>query len=280
MLSSIAGRSLRVEYGRSQIVGSAGALAAGAGRAGAAAVCFGASAFGAVAPAFGGTAFGFCAAVASVFAGAIVEDWLAGEPAAPAGLAGVGLVGADAVVAAPGSATAFGRFGSVFGAAAGAGLVAPGFALAAGVARSILGGLRAGAGAGIAVIGADGVAAIGGAARSFDRVSHQPAAAATTISAASTGKRLRLRRVETTGLPSVGASPSRRCCSDFFKASRISDMGFLEPAPSSGAVDHSSSIAGAHAPYRTVRASRGPLSSSAESANSVSGPTMPSALMP
>jgi len=60
------------------------------------------------------------------------------------------------------------------------------------------------------------------------RISHHAAAAAITIRIANKGNRLRRRRVVTTGLPNVGASPRRRCCSDFFRASRISDMVFLE----------------------------------------------------
>ncbi len=57
-----------------------------------------------------------------------------------------------------------------------------------------------------------------------DRNHHQPPAAAIAIASRSHGSGVRRRRRAVNGVPRPGASPRRRCDSDFFKASRINDM--------------------------------------------------------
>lgn len=58
------------------------------------------------------------------------------------------------------------------------------------------------------------------------RVNHQPSAPAATMAISSSGKTLLRRRAVANGVPRSGASPRRRLASDFFRASRISDMSY------------------------------------------------------
>lgn len=89
---------------------------------------------------------------------------------------------------------------------------------------------------------------------------HAPTPAAKNVAASSVnGSALRRRGAALNGVASVGASPRRRCASDFFRASSISDISEYQSR---------------------LRARCGPCASSADSANRVSGPTTPSARMP
>ena len=57
-----------------------------------------------------------------------------------------------------------------------------------------------------------------------ERDHHQPPAATIAIASRSHGNGLRRRRRAVNGVPRSGASPRRRCDSDFFRASSINDM--------------------------------------------------------
>ena len=118
-------------------------------------------------------------------------------------------------------------------------------------------------GSGRLSVGAGTVVAAACGARA--RISHQPKPPANRRKNATTinGSRPRRGRDAANGVPRSGASPRRRLASDFFRASRISDMR------------HCSQLC-----HSTLRKRCGPDSSSADSANRVSGPTMPSGLMP
>jgi len=86
---------------------------------------------------------------------------------------------------------------------------------------------------------------------------HQPAPAEIKISPINKGKILRRRRVGIIGVPRCGVSPKRRVFSDFFKASNINDIR-----------------------YSRLCAKCGPSASTAVKAKKVSGPTIPSAVIP
>jgi hypothetical protein len=58
------------------------------------------------------------------------------------------------------------------------------------------------------------------------RMNHQPSPPAAAIAITSSGKTLLRRREVAKGVPRSGASPRRRFASDFFRASRINDMGY------------------------------------------------------
>jgi len=111
-------------------------------------------------------------------------------------------------------------------------------------------------------------ASAGGAGAAGGRSNHQPKAPVATIASTSSGSARPRRRGVANGVPRSGASPRRRFASDFFSASRIRDM------------ENCSQVYVLTKHYSIVRNRCGPASSNADNANSVSGPTTPSGLMP